>query len=368
MYKLAAAALLGLTTAHKHHHHEAPHFVLDKARLNQPADVKTEELAQIYQGLMEAYGAHIDVFALLICVREEDQAVLMFDLAAKMIAEAVKTKDYQSLIGAVIAIVGGVQQFKKGLPACEAIVGHELAFEQLEHSMSIAANPIEKFEVLKHDVTINGKSILADAERAAAAYEKGDYETFGKSLGEILRLATEEPKETNIFNAVATKSDNRTIVAEVAEGFLEAMKVGTFNFTNLLICIYQADQAALILYELVGLLEDAIKTHNVQDLIGVGILGFGFVQQLKQTLPVCEAVDTKSMDWTNVNQLEKIMEDPEDYVKQVGKNILVDGVVITEDMRKALLAYQDGEYQQFGFELGSALLLATEGKQDLFLY
>jgi hypothetical protein len=37
-----------------------------------PATMGSQELAQVYQGLMESFGAHIDIFALLICIREED--------------------------------------------------------------------------------------------------------------------------------------------------------------------------------------------------------------------------------------------------------------------------------------------------------
>jgi hypothetical protein len=291
--------------------------------------------------------------------------VLMFDLAAKMITQAIQTKDFQPLIGAVIAIVGGVQQFKKGLPACEAIVGHEFAFEQLDQCMDVAAYPLQNMKVIENDVKINGKSILKDAEAAAAAYESGDFVGFGKNLGDILKLATQEPE---VETLVAEKEDNRTAVAAVAQGMLRAMNVGTFNFTNLLICIYQADQAALILYELVGLLEDAIKTHNVQDLIGVGILGFGFVQQLKQTLPVCEAVDTKTMNWTAVENLEDIAKHPKAHFKQIGENILLDGVVINDDLHLAIEAYRNGEFETFGFELGSALMLATQPQKELYLF
>jgi hypothetical protein len=213
----------------------AAKIIIGEESKAQLAASKKNELAEIFQGLMEAFGAHIDIYALLICIREEDQAVLMFDLAAKMIAQAIKTKDFQPLIGAVIGIVGGVQQFKKGLPACEAVVGHEFAFQQLDQCMDVAAYPLQNMEILEHDVKINGKSILKDAEAAAAAYESGDFVGFGKNLGQILKLATEE---VDVNQAVLAKEDDRTAVAQVAQGFLEAMKVGTFNFTNLLICIY----------------------------------------------------------------------------------------------------------------------------------
>jgi hypothetical protein len=38
------------------------------------------------------------------------------------------------------------------------------------------------------------------------------------------------------------------MITEVIQGLLEGTKVGTFNFTNLLLCIYEMDQAAMVAY------------------------------------------------------------------------------------------------------------------------
>jgi len=46
-------------------------------------------------------------------------------------------------------------------------------------------------------------------------------------------------------------------LAEIYQGYLEEMGVGTFNFTNLLLCIYEADQSAIIAYEGVQMAEEA---------------------------------------------------------------------------------------------------------------
>ena len=57
------------------------------------------------------------------------------------------------------------------------------------------------------------------------------------------------------------------MVAEVAQGFLAGTHVGQFNFTNLMVCIYGADQSALTLYQAVEDLEKAYKDHNVTEAI-----------------------------------------------------------------------------------------------------
>jgi len=65
--------------------------------------------AQIMQGVLSAFGGKFDLYALLICIYEEDQAALMFDVAVQSFEEAIKNKDPAEAIGGVIAVVAGVQ-------------------------------------------------------------------------------------------------------------------------------------------------------------------------------------------------------------------------------------------------------------------
>jgi aminoglycoside N3'-acetyltransferase len=68
---------------------------------------------------------------------------------------------------------------------------------------------------------------------------------------------TQERLPTQTFDKVDRKD-----VASLAQGFLQATNVGTFNFTALLECIYGADQEAMIMDQVVHMLMDAFKTKN----------------------------------------------------------------------------------------------------------
>lgn len=156
-------------------------------------------------------------------------------------------------------IVAFVQQFKQGLPICEAIDTAEMDFKQFSDTIDIAAHPFEHFELLENDIKMHGKSITQDIKDAIDAYRSGEYENFGEIFGNILKLATEDK---NMMSATATwksafPGDNRVNLAEIYQGFMEEMGVGTFNFTNLLLCIYEADQAAIMAYEGVEMAEEA---------------------------------------------------------------------------------------------------------------
>lgn len=158
------------------------------------------------------------------------------------------------------------------------------------------------------------------------------------------------------------------MVAEVAQGFLESTKVGSFNFTNLLICIYEADQSALALYGAVDILEKAYKDKDPQEAIG-GIIGIiAFVQQLKQSIPVCEAIDERSMDWSHFNNIVEVVESPEKHMSYIEHDIIFNEVAITYELSEALDAFRSMDYNEFGYKVGQAMFLATEAPAGLHLY
>ena len=52
-----------------------------------------------------------------------------------------------------------------------------------------------------------------------------------------------EFSKTGVSIYEAYPNDNRDMMAKIYKGFMEVTDVGTFNFTNLLLCIYEADQS-----------------------------------------------------------------------------------------------------------------------------
>jgi hypothetical protein len=248
---------------------------------------KNIKVAQILKGAMKPFGGDFDLYALLICIYEEDQAALIIDEAVKELIAFKNGHDFNDLLGAVILSIAGIQQAKQGLPACEAVDNSLWHSAQFDQCKDVFANPTEHFTVEANDLKMNGVSIVEDALKAIAAYEAGDYELFGQFLGEIAKLSTGEKVPLSIAETI-TKKD----VAAVAQGMLKGTGVGEFSLYNLLICIYEADQAALILDEGVKILEKAYADKDIQESIGGLIAMVAFVEQLKKSIPVCEAVDT----------------------------------------------------------------------------
>jgi hypothetical protein len=176
----------------------------------------------------------------------------------------------------------------QGLPACEAIP-NSFQKTQFETSMNMIENPKKYINIIAEDTLENGFKVFDLAEEAVLAYKAGNMETFGVKVGTILETVTTPEAQKKL--QVKTDATNKKMVTEVLQGFLAATNVGTFNFTNLLICIYEADQSAEIGYEAVEIFEEAWADKDIMEAVGGVIATVAFVQGVEQTIPICEAVD-----------------------------------------------------------------------------
>lgn len=78
---------------------------------------------------------------------------------------------------------------------------------------------------------------------------------------------------------------------EVAVGFMKGAKVGTFDFTALLECIYVADGAAQTLEAGVEEIEKAYTDKNIKEALIGAVETVSFIKQVQQAIPTCMAVE-----------------------------------------------------------------------------
>lgn len=102
--------------------------------------------------------------------------------------------------------------------------------------------------------------------------------------------------------------------------------------------------------------------------IGGVIATVAFVQGVEKIIPVCEAVDQKSMDWTNFNNIVSTVWSKESRMEALDNDIIYNGQSITNDIRSAIEALKEEKYSDFGFQLGATLDAATKVDKSLFLY
>jgi hypothetical protein len=326
------------------------------------ANDKKHMPAEIMQGITTAYGGHFNLEALLDCIGEEDKAALVFDAAYQIFTDIPKEKDtgdkIGDLIGGVIFTFAGIQQVEQGLPACKAIDPQAWDYKSFKKAEKMFESPLKYMDTIENDVKINGVSIMEDIIKANELYGQGKYEQFGEELGKIIKKATEGKTQQHV-----DKKD----IAKFASGFLEATKVGKFNFTALLECIYEADQAAEALDMGVRELIKGVEDKDINDIIP-GVIGLvAFVQTLRQTIPLCETVDPKAMDWTTFDNIVATVEDPVNHMQALDKDIMMNGKKITSEINEGISAWQSGDYQTFGSSLGTTLKDTCEVDQ-LFLF
>jgi len=213
------------------------------------------KMAQIAGGMMEPFGiVKFDPLALLVCIGDEDKALLAADEAVQEFELAYQNKDIGDLVGGAILMFAAYQTAVQGLPACKAIP-NSFQKDQFMSSMDMIENPRKYINVIAEDTLENGDELFDLAEEAVTAYKSGHLEEFGVKIGTILQTVT-TPEAHNKLQ-VTSDAANKKMETEVLQGFLQATDVGTFNFTNLLICIYEADQDAMGLYAAIQLFEEA---------------------------------------------------------------------------------------------------------------
>jgi hypothetical protein len=206
--------------------------------------------------------------------------------------------------------------------------------------MSVAfSNPASLSWHIGKDLVVHGVDIYHEVMAAVSAMESNPkkFYDFGFNVGRagaqiiVGQEGPEEIPETTSWKE-SMPNDNREVVADIYQGFMESLGVGTFNFTNLLLCIYEADQAALSLYEGVSLLEEAWEKKEWEDAIGGAIFMVAGVQSFEQqALPVCEQIDRDHYDFSKVEKINALLKDDKAAMKVIGENLVFNGVTITSE-------------------------------------
>jgi len=99
--------------------------------------------------------------------------------------------------------------------------------------------PGDNIPLLYRNSVLSGELLIEVAKNAVNFYKEGNFEKFGVASGMMLRMLTVNEKPAQL--GATEKAEKAKEIAEMLQGFLKSTDVGTFNFTNLLICIYEAD-------------------------------------------------------------------------------------------------------------------------------
>lgn len=99
------------------------------------------------------------------------------------------------------------------------------------------------------------------AKNMVEYYKKQEFEKFGIASGLLIRQMS-TPTPIPMLGS-EEKGEVKKAAAQLIQGMMKGMDVGTFNFTNLLICIYEADQDAELVYAVTQIEQDAIADKSI---------------------------------------------------------------------------------------------------------
>ena len=218
------------------------------------------------------------------------------------------------------------------------------------------------FGVYEDDLQINGYSILKMLEEAFTAYENGDFERHGYMMGRIMQLMklpkpTMQTKETAL--AASSKSDMSNDAAAMVQGFMSGVGIVGTHYQDILVCIYEADQAALELYADLQIWTEAWHDKSLVEGLFAVVFGVAFVQAVKgQVEPACQNAFGK-VDMSPMDKITAIVEDPMAHLNIVGGDIVLNGHPITEGITAAFENDFGKDMFAFGETIGATLAGAS---------
>lgn len=340
-------------------------------------------MAAVTAGVLNQFGGNFNLWDLLNCIQYEDKAAIAVDIGVQSLSIAAgewqsdKKKAVTDAFGGLLTLFAAFQSAKQGLPVCKAVWQEVEQLDDLKKATEVLRfrNSGDVLRLLEDDIQINGFTIIYELSELLAAAKNNDYEQVGDVLGKIMKLAIREKasaaQDKFVLKAPAAETSfRRTEMTEIIQGFLAGMEVGKINFLDLLECVNNADQAAMILYKDVTMFKEAWAEKDAMEGVAAAITLVGVVQDVKQSvLPVCESVDQTALSWTKYDKMVETIEDPYAHINAIEHNVVMNGKTITTDLKLAMADFEKENFYGFGYKVAEALTGATEfDTKSLFLY
>ena len=325
------------------------------------------EIAQTMKGMVESFGGHIVIPALLECIKQEDTGLLTLSIGVENIALGIKeckegecTIDHGAgdIIGGTAFVFGGWNTMKKYVPLCESAWVNSNIQPEFHRIMENVKNMV-------HDKSAKiDKALIAEEVVMAAEYlEEKNYYEFGKEIGQILKsLNTAKPA----FEVVDPKKKMEHL-AELTAGFYNGVGVN-MGWNQLLECIYLADGAAEMAYADYTIWEEFFATHQLVSLFGALVFAFLTFQNVRQqVLPHC--VPLSNTDFTPYDKVAQVLGHPSSLIKLAEKEIVFNGKSVTEEVVAAVKSCEADRLYKCGHDLGAIFADADAlAKSERFLY
>lgn len=114
--------------------------------------------------------------------------------------------------------------------------------------------------------------------------------------------------------------------------------------------------------------EFAFQNKSPGDALAGIIATIAGVKQFKAGIPACQSIDTSTFSYqlfeSSFDTAYDLVANPTENFEILEDDLLMNGVYTKRQVRKAVVAYKNEQYTEFGFHLGSILELATRPVEE----
>jgi hypothetical protein len=195
------------------------------------------------------------------------------------------------------------------------------------------------------NILLNGVDIYNEIEMSLDYYDQGDYYNFGYQIGEALEEVLVGDKNPSSLHST-TLGWGHSDMYKFTEGLLK----GAIDLS-----VPSASRCFKDIDDLTTDVEEAVTDFKKMSFSGVkaGIHKVGdVVDEIEADIADCKV---SAEDAKKLTEMAKNFKSPWSFIFHMGKNILLDGVDIYNEIESALDYYDKGDYYNYGYQLGEAL-------------
>lgn len=218
----------------------------------------------------------------------------------------------------------------------------------LEKSLEEFSNPVSFWYAITKHIFLNGFDITTDIFGAMNAYKSQDYEDFGFNIGKAVALAIYGRKGINTI----TVQD----IPDILQGILNGISAET-GYNEISGCVNVSEAMANNL----TIAAAEITTGQYQEVLHGIIQLAETLQVLPEACQECKAAagDIQKL-WNAISQLKS----PKAFIYNVGKNLLINGQSLYDEFSNATNAYENQDWNQFGYFIGEAFATLIWGNPN----
>jgi uncharacterized protein YecA (UPF0149 family) len=303
---------------------------------------------EVVKGVGESFGFSGTEEELKECFSDVETDVSDLDDALHLIEK----EDAKDVLDGLADLGKALETLPQAIATCKA--GAEDLKEngkKLEKALTLLEHPKEFVYHVGKELMLNGKDIFREVFAAKSDYDAKSYEAFGKDVGEVLAklLLTDEPSvELVSLSKPADPTYWMDVVKGVGEGF-------GFGATEQAVKECLSDLLWKECYPIDNAI-NRIERKDTKDVIdGLADLGKA-LEEVPSMIAACkDAEEDLKEDGEKLMKALLMLQHPEAFAYHVGKDLLVNGKDIFDEVEAAQSDYKAQKWEAFGKDVGEVL-------------